>query len=408
MLCFLAACAVGLSRSGVDASLDDAAPLEPDVDEDTIGDQGDPAAWFFALDRIHTIDIEIPPEGIASLAALPYEFTPAAVTVDGDRFESVGVELRGHYGSFRTLDAKPKLRVKLNAYVEDQRWYGLESLSLDNTVVDCSYLKQVVGYAAFAAAGEPASRTSYAEVRVNGADYGLYVVVETPDDRFLARNWKDPEGNLYDGKYRVWADGSYTLLDFATGVDELFELEEGADVAHADIVAVSTAVTGWAGQGGFADALDPLVDWPAVLRHVAVETWIGHLDGYTLNTNNYRVYFDPDDGRAELVPWDLDYAFLEESSWGMSWSTPRGRLMTGCYADPACVTALQSQVAEVASAIDVANLDAVITAADSLTLAAAQADPRRECDSGSITPSRDTMRAWVSARTARVRALWGF
>ena len=383
------------------------ATAAPAVDQDTIGDQEDPASWFFALDRIHTIDLEIPVEGIASLAADPYTFTPAAVTVDGDRFDSVGVELRGHYGSFRTLDGKPKLRVKLDAYVEDQRWYGLESLSLDNTVVDCSYLKQVIGYFAFAATGEPASRTGYAQVRVNGVDYGLYVVVETPDDRFLARNWEAGEGNLYDGKYRVWPDGSYTLLDFATGVDELFELEEGTDIAHADVVAVSSAVGGWGGQVGFADAVDPLVDWPAVLRHVAVETWIGHLDGYTLNTNNYRVYFDPADGRAELVPWDLDYAFLEESGWGMSWSSPRGRLMTGCYADPACAAALQAAVADAAVAIDAVDLDGVITAADTLTLAAAQADPRRECDPSGITPARDAMRTWVSARTARVRALWG-
>ena len=81
--------------------------------------------------------------------------------------------------------------------------------------------------------------------------------------------------------------------------------------------------------------------------------------------------------------------------------------MTGCYADPACADALRVAVDAAATDIDAADLLAVLDRADALTLAAAQADPRRECDAGSIPGSRDALRAWVSARSARVRALWG-
>ncbi|MFO0006349.1 MAG: CotH kinase family protein, partial [bacterium] len=91
-----------------------------------------------------------------------------------------------------------------------------------------------------------APRAADARVWVNGDDYGLYLLLETPDDRFLKRAWDEPDGNLYDGKYVWYPDGSYTLLDFAEGHDHLYQLEEGEDVGHADIASVSAALAaGW-------------------------------------------------------------------------------------------------------------------------------------------------------------------
>ena len=44
----------------------------------------------------------------------------------------------------------------------------------------------------------PASRTGYAEVTIDGTDYGLYSLVEVPDDPLLERWYDDPDGNLYE------------------------------------------------------------------------------------------------------------------------------------------------------------------------------------------------------------------
>ena len=67
-------------------------------------------------------------------------------------------------------------------------------------------------------------------------------------------------------------------------------------------------------------------NWPEYHRELAVEQWVGHNDGYALNTNNYRPYFNPEDGLMQVLPWDLDYGFLNDSDWGMSWASPRGQL----------------------------------------------------------------------------------
>ena len=116
-----------------------------------------------------------------------------------------------------------------------------DELSLNNSVVDCSYLKEPMAWKVFQQAGVPWLRTAWAWVTINGLPFGFYQVIETPNDDWVARHWEDSSGNLYDGKY-VWYGGwSYTLLDFGIGVDDQFQLEEGEDNGNADIAAVSAA-----------------------------------------------------------------------------------------------------------------------------------------------------------------------
>lgn len=364
-------------------------------------------AWIFSDGTIHTIELTLSDASIAALNADPYTFAMGDVSFDGEPLPDVGVRLRGKIGSFRTLDKKPKFKLKFNEIHEDQRFYGLEELSLNNEVVDCTYLKEPLGYRLFALAGVPAERTGFARLLVNGAEYGLYVLVEVPDDRFLKRVFKEPKGNLYDGKYVWYGGANYTLLDFNAGVDDLFSLEEGVDVAHADIHAISDAVASWAGTGQLVTGLDPLLRWDEFHRMLAGEQWIGHNDGYALNRNNYRVYFHPEDGRAELVPWDLDYAFLHDSQWGLSWSSPPGKLAGECFKDAACALAHKAAVQALVDAVDPVKLIAWFDAVDTLTYDVAMTDPRRECAADQIAPLRKALRSWISGRNDAMRAFWG-
>ena len=54
----------------------------------------------------------------------------------------VVLRLRGKLGSFRDVNEKPKWKLDFNQYFPDRRFYGLESLSLNNSVGDCSYLRE--------------------------------------------------------------------------------------------------------------------------------------------------------------------------------------------------------------------------------------------------------------------------
>lgn len=379
----------------------------PEVREESVGDQEDPSDAVFSNDRLHTIDIRLTPDAYNSLLMSPYSLSEAAVTIDGYALEPVGVRLRGKIGSFRVLSGKPKFRIDFNAYTEDQRFFGLEGLNLNNGVVDCSFLKEPLGYLYFLLAGVPSLRTSYAKVTLNGMDYGLYMILEEPDDRFLNRTFTRPDGNLYDGKYVWYGDYNYTLLDFNTGVDNLYQLEEGTDVGNADIQAVSLALASFAGTADFYAELGKVINWSEYHRELAVEQWVGHNDGYALNTNNYRPYFNPEDGLMQVLPWDLDYGFLNDSDWGMSWASPRGQLAYWCFQDATCYGMQKQTVSDLLGVLDTNALLAFLSQIDTLTLDATLSDPRRECGVEGVVPSRDALRAWVQGRSDYMRSFWG-
>ncbi len=382
-------------------------PTEPEVDTTTVPDADVDDDWIFAQDLVHQVEITISDVDRATLDADPRNFVPATVRYDGYEIENVGLRLRGKIGSYRPLSGKPKFKLDFNEFTPERRFFGLEGLNLNNSVVDCSYMREAIGYQAYSAAGVPALRVAYAWVKVNGSDYGLYVVLEMPDDRFLKDRYADGTGNLYDGKYVWYADGSYTLLDFTTAVQDLYQLEEGTDVGHQDIHRVTDAInTSW-GTSAWMDTTGAAVDWAAWHRNLAVEQWLGHNDGYALNTNNYRVYFNPETRLAEPVPWDLDYTFLEDSWWGMNWYTPRGVLAYGCFFDAACLPAYQSRLDEVARAIDGAGLVELYHRLDALTYDLTQQDPRRECAAESVASDRAYLLDWIQTESAEVRAFWG-
>lgn len=376
------------------------------TEEDAGGFKADDA-WIFSDQTIHSIEITLTSASIAALDADAFTFVTGDFTFDGSTVPGVGVRLRGKIGSFRPLSGKPKFKISFDHFVPNQRFFGLEAMSLNNEVVDCSYLKEPLAYRIFSLAGVPTERTGFAKVTVNGADYGLYVIVETPDDRWLKRNYADPKGNFYDGKYLWFGGFNYTLLDFAIGLDDQFQLEEGQDVAHADITAISNALGAGFGTSEFMPLLDPLINWGQVHRELAAEQWVGHNDGYALNTNNYRVYFDPTDGKAQLIQWDFDYGFLNAADWGMSWQTPKGRLAAGCFQDAKCLADQKAAVQTLINAVDPAALLEWFNQLDALTLDEAQADPRRECPAANIIPERDYLRAWINNQSGQLASFWG-
>ena len=385
----------------------DEAPAEPPVDVDVIEDQELDDSWIFSHELIHEIELVLSDASVASLGTDPYTYVEGSVSIDGVLLDPVGVRLRGKIGSFRDLSGKPKFKIDFNQYVEDQRFWGHETLSLNNSIVDCSYVKETIGYRLFEAAGVPASRTGYATVSVNGAPYGLYVLVEVPDDRWLRRHYLDPTGRLYDGKYVWYGGSSYQLLDFGNGVDTLYQLEEGEDIAHADIIAVSDTLAAAWGQGDFEGDMASVLNWDRHHRMWAVEQWIGQNDGYSLNTNNYRVYFDPLDGLADLIPWDLDYSFLYDSDWGLSWWSTRGNITYGCLQDAACVASHQAVTAEVLDAIVDADPLAHFDSLVELIEDEVAADPRRECSDAYVASYQAYVRSWIEGQDAVMRSAWG-
>jgi len=370
------------------------------------GEPDDGGASFFAKDRFVRIDIELPEESWAALIESPYEFTPAHVTIDGRRIEDISVRLRGRIGSFRQVWQKPKWRLDFNRYTPGRRVDGLEALSLDNNVVDCSGLKQILAWHIMELADTLGSRGGFAQVTVGGVEYGVYHTVEVQDDRFLADRFEDGSGNLYDGAYLWFGDRNYQLLDFTAGVAEQYELEEGVDVGAADTVAVADALAAAVASDDFVGTMETVFDMETFYRYAAVEHWIGQNDGYILNTNNNRVYFDPSDGgRATFISYDLDYSFMP-NAWGHNWDNPRGALAWHCMRETECYEGIRTAVADLLDLLDPVAIEATFDEWDVLTQLPAINDPNSGCSASQIGNKRNALRNWIRNRHDILRGYW--
>jgi len=232
----------------------------------------------------------------------PYTYFSADITIDGKRYEKVGVRKKGYIGSQSTL--KPSLKFDLSRFVEGQEHEDVDRFAINNSMSDESYQRTCLAYSTFAAAGIPAPRCTYARFIVNGKDLGLYTLIEEIKKPFLRRHFPEDTGNLYEG----------TISDFRPEMFGAFEQEtnETTDTSHADLKAVYEVVQN-APDETYEARLDKVLNLEKFYRFWAVEVLIWHRDGYAGNANNYFLYAVPsDDHRFQLLPWGPDHAFSPE------------------------------------------------------------------------------------------------
>ena len=248
--------------------------------------------WDFVRTQTRSLAVLAGQDCLAEPFGSPFSYVEATVTIDGEVIESVGVRKKGFLGSLH--DQKPSLKIKFDEYV-DQRFSGLQRMTLNNNRQDAGYIRQCIGYQLFANAGVPAPRCNFARVTVNGRELGIYAHVEPVKKRFLARHFEDNEGRLYEG----------TLSDYRDGWSGTFEAKTNkTDPDRSDIEAMIASLT--ASDSRLLDELETLIDVDRFLTFWVMEVLINHVDGYANNTNNFFVYTDPTTGLIEFLPWGID------------------------------------------------------------------------------------------------------
>jgi len=212
---------------------------------------------------------------------------------------TVGVHLKGAWGSWRDINGKAAFKIKMDAFVKNQTLFGITKFTLNNMVQDPSYIHEVVTYRLFRALGVPAARVGYANVSLNGRNYGLHLNVETIDTPMLSR-WGLVNKHLYKG-------GVPNFPDFYPGYESYYQVEDGSTTDTADLtnfmrINQKSGDAWWAEITQYADIEEIMTDF-------AVEAYVGHWDGYPFNHNNFFITFDGA-GYAHMVPWGTD------QTWG--------------------------------------------------------------------------------------------
>jgi uncharacterized protein YceK len=262
--------------------------------------------------------------------------------------------------SFETLSGKAAFKLK---FKKGERPFGLKKMTLNNMVQDQSMVHETLSYEAAREAGVPAPRTSFADVYVNGHDYGMHLNLETIDDQALERMF----GTTFDAVHQHLYEGE-DGTDVIPGDATAFEVDEGDEANIADLEALIAAVNG-SGAEPWSTRVAPVADLAEMTRMWALEKYVGQWDGYSGETgggaqpNNYYLYDDAL-GTFKMIPWGTDETF--ESDKHLAFDGQAGVLFDKCLEDQACADRYWESLSAVLATAKSLDLPARAAALDTM------------------------------------------
>jgi len=334
---------------------------------------------IFALDEIPTFELSLSPDARAALQQRPREWVRGGFTYKDERFDPVGVRLKGHR-SLRKLGAKSSFKIQLDRF-EKHKLGKQTTLTLNNMVEDPSMMHEVLAYRLYRALGVAAPSAGFAEVVLDGEPQGLYAVIESVDRKFLKARFPNAEGPVYEGEW-----GCDVIPEDVAGFDLDSGPKDRGELARLAQIA--------AGDAARLFGPDSPLDVPAFLRFLAVEMYVGNFDGYR-HGHNYRLYFEPGRARWYFIPWGLDRTFVKN----LSIFDSHGYLARRCFADARCRADYVRTMRDVVAEARRLQLERGVDVISVVTAEAAGRDPRRARE---LAGARGELRSFLVDRPREV------
>lgn len=285
--------------------------------------------YIFDQSRLHTFEINLPVENLATLDADPAaeEFVEANLVFEGDNIGAVGLRYKGSIGSFvRCLSGtdwtnpsgyktctKISMKVKVDWKGSPNLFYGLKKLQFHSMNHDKSQMRDRLGYLMFSEMGVPSPRSVHARLVINGQYVGLFALIEQIDDRFAADRFEDYKGNIYKEVWPLDQDGNPTdkasIIEKADAYDgsepdiSIFQ-EIASEISATGIGQMKEVLPKWMN-------LDEIISYAAVDRTLRADDGPFHwyCFGGVCKPHNFFWYEKPNSRTLHLLPWDMDNAF---------------------------------------------------------------------------------------------------
>ncbi len=181
--------------------------------------------------------------------AMSEEYIMVDVVVNGKKFSNVGIRPKGNSSLSQVASSdsdRYSFRLKFDEYVKGQTCFGLQSFVLNNMVGDYTYMKEYVSYELMREIGVDAPYFGFAQIKLNGAEWGLYLAVEAYGDAYEQRVSGDTSGMLYNVKMSMGGNKDFDIR--GGNPVEMFEFNAG-DGQIKGQMAIENAPAGPPAQG---------------------------------------------------------------------------------------------------------------------------------------------------------------
>ena len=248
------------------------------------------------------------------MRGVKFPYVHADFEFEGMTVKNVAIRYKGQ-ASFMMARNSPKksFKIDFNRYKDNQEFFQLKKLNLNNNTMDPSQMVDSLSYDLFRAFQIPAPRTAHAKVylTVEGQQdrkyLGVYTIVEQIDDDFLKRNFDRKSGLLL--KPQMIPGFPYYGNDWEDYEVPYEPKSDNVTWKQAKHFMAFTELVNDASDEEFAQNIETYTDVVQFLRFLAVNVVISNYDSILGMGQNYYIYRDPDLDRFLWIPWDCNLAF---------------------------------------------------------------------------------------------------
>jgi hypothetical protein len=240
-----------------------------------------------------------------------------AVSVNGTRFDSVGVRYKGNSSYFRTRNETSKklpFNIKLDfSKTGQQLKSGQTTIKLSNAFLDPSFVREPLAYE-MARKYMPAPLCNFTRLYINDKFYGIYVNSESIDVSFIQKHFGTTTGNIVKCDPDNWKrmrsqsgcpkgeNASLAYLNDNPGCYEAF-YEVDKPIAWKYLLNLIRVLN------KTPEKIESVLDVDQTLWMLALNNAMVNLDSYNGSlSHNYYLWFDTT-GLAHPLIWDLNMAF---------------------------------------------------------------------------------------------------
>jgi len=262
---------------------------------------------LFNEDELPEFHLELSDDALRDLQRDPYEYTEATLVWQGRRYGPIGIRTKGE-NSWRPFSQKSSFKLDFNRYDGGPDRFGeLKGITFNAMNEDYSMMHERVAYKVYRDAGVPGARAHHAIVYVNDELYGLFVMLDSIDDVFLARWFEDNSGSM-------WEQHDGDLTDAYVNNNTYFQHEEGED-DRSSLQGLADALEG-SGQSAI-DEAGQYLDWDAFHRYWAAGSVVMNFDAYPFRFagDDCHLYFDPTSERLIYIPHGVDESFYYDDDF---------------------------------------------------------------------------------------------
>lgn len=182
---------------------------------------------LFDTSKVHTIEIVTENWNEFIKNCKSEEYYNCSVIIDNESYKNVAIRGKGNtsltqvesYGNNRY-----SFKIEFDHYDSTKTYHGLDKLCLNNIIQDNTYMKDYLTYQMMREQGVASPLCSFAFIKVNGEDWGLYLAVEGIEESFLKRNYGNNYGELYKPDSMNMGGGrgngkEFNFDDFSENID---------------------------------------------------------------------------------------------------------------------------------------------------------------------------------------------